>query len=157
MQWILSPAESEKKNAPFNDSAYKSECMGTIRNMLHKWENASQLGKCFMIGKMLLVLLGFINLQILEFHSYMVPVYPYTQSNIIATDNHKIAWPFFFFQIYQAMVLIQRGGMVDTHTYICKNKPSKQCQTGTQIIYKIFECLCIQGYAIIKWKDCWMP
>lgn len=52
--------------------------MGTIRNMLHKWENASQLGKCFMIGKMLLVLVGFKNLQILEFHSYMVPVYPYT-------------------------------------------------------------------------------
>lgn len=47
--------------------------MGTIRNMLHKWENASQLGKCFMIdGKMLLVLLGFKNLQILEFHSYIV-------------------------------------------------------------------------------------
>lgn len=27
--------------------------MGTIGNMLHKWENASQLGKCFTIGKML--------------------------------------------------------------------------------------------------------
>lgn len=65
--------------------------MGTIRNMLHKWENASQLGKCFMIGKMLLVLQGFKNLQILEFHSYMVPVYQYTRSNIIVTENHKIA------------------------------------------------------------------
>lgn len=53
----------------------------TNGKMLHNWEN----------GKMLLILLGFINLQILEFHSYMVPVYPYTQSNIIATDNHKIA------------------------------------------------------------------
>lgn len=108
------------KKCTIIDSAYKSECMGTIRNMLHKWKNTSQLGKCFMIGKMLLVLLGFINLQILEFHSYVVPVYPYTRSNIIANDNHKIAWPFFFFQIHQAMVLIQRGGMVDTHTYNAK-------------------------------------
>lgn len=155
MQWILSPAESEKKNAPFNDSAYKSEYMGTIRNMLHKWENASQLGKCFMIGKMLLILLGFINLQILEFHSYMVPVYPYTQSNIIATDNHKIAWPFFSSNLSSNGFDTKTGN--GWYNYICKNKSSKQCQTGTQIIYKIFECLCIQGYAIIKWKDCWMP
>lgn len=79
--------------------------MGTIGNMLHKWEvlhnweNDSPLGKCFTIGKMLLVLLGFINLQILVFHSYMIPVYSYTQNNIIVTDNHKIA--FFFKYIEQ--------------------------------------------------------
>lgn len=56
---------------------------------------------------------------------------------------------FSFLQIYQAMVLIQRRGMVDTHTY-AKINLSKQCQTGTQIIYKVFECLFIHVYAIIK-------
>lgn len=106
----------------------------TNGKMLHNWENASPLEKCFTIGNMLLVLLGFINLQILVFHSYMIPVYSYTQSNIIVTDNHKIA--FFFSNILSNG--FDTKGMNGWYTYIpaCKNKPtcSKPCHTGTQII-----------------------
>lgn len=53
MQWILSPAESEK-NAPLmtvhirvNAWAQLGICF-TNGKMLHNWENASWLGKCFL-------------------------------------------------------------------------------------------------------------
>lgn len=57
---------------------------------------------------------------------------------------------FFFLQIYQAMVLIQRGGMVDTHTYAKINLVS-----NAKLVHKSFTkflnvYVCNHVYAIIK-------
>lgn len=120
--------------------------MDTNGKMLHNWEYASQMGECFIIGKML---------HNWEYASQMGKCFSIGKMLLVfpVLDNLQT--------LVNGFDTKEMNGST-WYTYVCKNKPSKPCHTGKQIIFKVFECLCIP---VIKWaymqslskKDCWMP